>query len=399
MKLKKLYCLFILTCLSIDIYSQSIVTAQPEIGEKNTREAHIDKIELNAKYSIVYMSFSLRPGNNGSSPSPKTLEDMLDILRNGGRRGSSHNFISISPKSYLANSRTGKKYKYIKASGIPEEPEQLDVHAGQKVNFKVYYQRVDPGVTLIDFFEGDNNERVRYWNFNHIKINNPAALEQVEAVKETDVAAAKSIENGLILLKGRILDVKTGKPVAARIDVKRSENPLILDSTLAFPSTGSYKTQLPSTGSYQLVVTAVGYLVATQNLEAKNAGVFEKDVLLKPIVAGEVVLLESVYFETAQYDLLASAHNELDIIVLWLQNNPNLRIVLEGHTDIVGDQDSNQKLSEQRVAAVKNYLIAKGIVNNRIETKGYGSTKPLNTNGTIEERSKNRRVEFRILST
>jgi OmpA-OmpF porin, OOP family len=377
----------------------TITTESPEVGSSNTRDVRIERVRLTSRYTIVYMSFKLRASGNSGQQAPQTLEDLMEIFRNGGGNGkyNSRNFISISPQSKLTDSQSGKKFKYIKASGIPEEPEQLDVYPGEKVNFKIYYQRLDPGITEFDFYEGENNQRVKYWNFNNIKIKNPGLKNIPKPESPEPDEKQESSQPTNTLLKGTITDANSQKPLLAKVDVKWAETMLTVDSTMSFASSGTYKVQLDKKGKYTVLVSAPGYLVAQHDVET-NANTITADIALKPLVAGDLVLLENVYFNTAQYELLSTSFAELDKVVMLLQYNPTLRIVLEGHTDTVGNAASNQQLSEQRVLAVKNYLIGKGINNNRIETKGWGSSKPVNTNGTEAERSKNRRVEFRILS-
>ena len=75
-----------------------------------------------------------------------------------------------------------------------------------------------------------------------------------------------------------------------------------------------------------------------------------------------------------------------------------MSIRLEGHTDIIGDHDKNLQLSRDRVIACQRYLVQKGIDVDRIQTVGYGDTRPILTKGTDEERKVNRRVEFVILA-
>jgi outer membrane protein OmpA-like peptidoglycan-associated protein len=115
---------------------------------------------------------------------------------------------------------------------------------------------------------------------------------------------------------------------------------------------------------------------------------------LKP---GNRILLKNVHFELTQAILLPESFPELDKLANWMLGQPASSIRLEGHTDIIGNHKDNMDLSEQRVAAVKNYLIAKGVVGSRLETQGFGDTKPLIKKGTDEERKANRRVEFVLL--
>lgn len=111
---------------------------------------------------------------------------------------------------------------------------------------------------------------------------------------------------------------------------------------------------------------------------------------------GEIVRLDNILFETGKSELLAGSHRELDRLVDLLNDNPTMEIRINGHTDNKGKDDRNLLLSEQRAKAVYDYLVSKG-VKNRIEHKGYGSTKPIGPNDTEEGRRLNRRVEFEVL--
>ena len=77
---------------------------------------------------------------------------------------------------------------------------------------------------------------------------------------------------------------------------------------------------------------------------------------------------------------------------------PNLVIEISGHTDNVGDDQSNLTLSNNRAKSVTDYLISKGIAANRLKAIGYGKNKPLTSNSSVEGRSKNRRIDLKILN-
>ena len=79
-------------------------------------------------------------------------------------------------------------------------------------------------------------------------------------------------------------------------------------------------------------------------------------------------------------------------------NDPTIRIELSGHTDSRGTDESNQRLSESRAKACVDYLVAHGIKLDRLEFKGYGEAKPIDTNETEAGMANNRRTEFKILS-
>ena len=102
-------------------------------------------------------------------------------------------------------------------------------------------------------------------------------------------------------------------------------------------------------------------------------------------------------FKTGRYDLPENV-SELNILAEFMLNRPNVTILIEGHTDIVGSDALNDRLSENRANSVKNYLIQHGIPANKISTKGYGKRKPIASNDTEFGRSLNRRTEIVIQS-
>lgn len=115
---------------------------------------------------------------------------------------------------------------------------------------------------------------------------------------------------------------------------------------------------------------------------------------------GEGVVLvlgeNSVNFETSKSVLTNVAKANLDKVVPVFQSYPDTDIVIYGYTDSTGRLEFNQKLSEDRAAAVRSYLVSKGLATSRFQTKGMGPNDPIATNETVEGRSKNRRVEFTI---
>jgi OOP family OmpA-OmpF porin len=113
---------------------------------------------------------------------------------------------------------------------------------------------------------------------------------------------------------------------------------------------------------------------------------------------GMIELSETVQFETDSATLVPRSKELLDDVVRELTDHPEAkRVQIEGHTDKVASKAYNMKLSQQRVAAVKSYLVSKGINPKRLVTKAFGETKPIASNKTEEGRAKNRRVDFRVL--
>jgi OmpA-OmpF porin, OOP family len=112
---------------------------------------------------------------------------------------------------------------------------------------------------------------------------------------------------------------------------------------------------------------------------------------------GEIVLLEPIQFETARADIKAVSFPILDEVVSVMNDRPDVRIAVHGHTDSRGGHDYNVNLSQRRAASVVKYLTSKGINPKRLESEGFGPDKPIDSNDTEEGRAKNRRVEFKII--
>ncbi len=117
-----------------------------------------------------------------------------------------------------------------------------------------------------------------------------------------------------------------------------------------------------------------------------------------PIVElGRKLIIENLLYKTGSADLPDSVQ-ELEVLTEFMMNRPNVVILVEGHTDNVGSNSLNDKLSLQRAESVKRYLVKKGINSNRIRTKGYGKRKPIASNTTEWGRKLNRRTEIVIVA-
>lgn len=123
----------------------------------------------------------------------------------------------------------------------------------------------------------------------------------------------------------------------------------------------------------------------------------DDDLTRLPIVVGKVITLKDIFFESNRAELLPRSYIELDKLVQLLRENPLMEIEIIGHTDNVGDVNYNLTLSRRRATQVMEYIIRSGIEAKRLQANGFGSSQPISTNETEENRQLNRRVEFRIL--
>lgn len=113
---------------------------------------------------------------------------------------------------------------------------------------------------------------------------------------------------------------------------------------------------------------------------------------------GSSFVLKDIFFEFDKSTILQQSYFELMRLVSLLKAYPDMRIEIGGHTDAKGSDSYNLRLSENRAKSVVDYLVSKGLSENRLQYKGYGKMKPIDTNDTEEGRAKNRRVEFKIIS-
>lgn len=112
--------------------------------------------------------------------------------------------------------------------------------------------------------------------------------------------------------------------------------------------------------------------------------------------SGDEIVLENVHFSHNSFELDKRSFSELDKLIAYLEKHPDLKIIIEGHTDDVGGASANQLLSENRAKSVRQYLLNAAIASARLTYKGYGESKPLVSNETEVGRAQNRRTSFRI---
>jgi outer membrane protein OmpA-like peptidoglycan-associated protein len=123
----------------------------------------------------------------------------------------------------------------------------------------------------------------------------------------------------------------------------------------------------------------------------------EKDLVMAAIAKGAKMTINNLFFELGKATLTPESDPELKRLVQVMKENADLKIEISGHTDNTGTDAINEKLSQARADAVKNYLMTAGVAASRIQSNGYGSLKPIASNETEEGRQANRRVEFSIL--
>ncbi|MCC5931703.1 MAG: OmpA family protein [Cyclobacteriaceae bacterium] len=211
--------------------------------------------------------------------------------------------------------------------------------------------------------------------------------------------------DSLIMIYGYVLDTTSLngeiKPVRAKLVFERMPYGNEIAIISSKDSTGYYEYYLTNHQSYKLAVTSTDYLrkdkvVVPTELHKNHQ--LKMDIYLQPqFKANQVIRLEKLIFEQGKSSITKESNLELNRLVSLLNEYPKMTIQLEGHTDWRGDRDLNQKLSEERVDEVKNYLVNYGVKSKRIKTKAYGGSQPITRQASVEASEINRRVEVRIL--
>ena len=208
------------------------------------------------------------------------------------------------------------------------------------------------------------------------------------------------VTTNLTILKGRILDDFTKKPVKASIEIFDNVKNQLVSIFYSNELTGKFLVSLPSGKNYGIAVKAEGYLFHSENIdlpELSDYQLIDKDIYLKNIAIGSKVILKNIFFDSGQSKLRPESTSELTRLLELLNYAPSLVVEISGHTDNVGGEALNIKLSEDRAQAVVNYLVQKGISKTRLIAKGYGPKKPISSNDSAEGKQLNRRTEFEIV--
>ncbi len=151
---------------------------------------------------------------------------------------------------------------------------------------------------------------------------------------------------------------------------------------------------------YAFNISKNGYLFYSENYDFKDTLLFtsiEKIFELTPIEQGNSMVLKNLFFDFDSDSIKPSSFPELDLLVEFLHENPEINISINGHTDSVGSDIYNKTLSENRALAVRNYLIKRDIDPSRLFSIGFGASLPIESNETHEGRAINRRTEIVIL--
>jgi outer membrane protein OmpA-like peptidoglycan-associated protein len=206
------------------------------------------------------------------------------------------------------------------------------------------------------------------------------------------------IKEALFKLNLEVFDKKSGKLLDVQPDVINLNN----NSTFKIEkkSIGIFQTDVPVGNKIELSVTQKGYFPFSEKIDLSeniDNKIITKKIELTALETGNSITLRNILFETAKAELKSDSFESLNKLVDMMSNNKEIKILISGHTDNVGNAAYNLDLSGKRVKSVAAYLQSKGIDSSRLKSQGFGSTKPIADNKTEEGKQMNRRVEVTIL--
>jgi outer membrane protein OmpA-like peptidoglycan-associated protein len=151
------------------------------------------------------------------------------------------------------------------------------------------------------------------------------------------------------------------------------------------------KIDVPKTTTQNKTTSGDTTMIAAQETPISH------EIKVQPIKQGSKLVLKDIFFDFNSHNLQDSSYIELNRVIGLLKENPSINIEISAHTDDVGSDEFNLKLSQKRAHGIVDYLVSQGADRKRLKPIGFGKSKPIAKNDTEEGRAKNRRVELKVL--
>lgn len=202
----------------------------------------------------------------------------------------------------------------------------------------------------------------------------------------------------LTVTEGQVFNSRTGVPIDATLSLVSLTNDSTLYQFKADGKTGDFTMLYPDRAFSGLYVEKKGFLPKIFNVERdKLQNVKDLKIDLTPVASGEQFVFENVFFDFDKYELKEESMSSLKRLLKFLEENPNVNIEIQGHTDNVGQKEYNKVLSLNRAKSVQNYLVDKGMHPARVMVIGKGDSEPMVKNDSPENQALNRRITIKIL--
>ena len=286
-----------------------------------------------------------------------------------------HDILYFSSKGQILNFGDFDIYKSARIAGMWQEPRNI----GPLVNGKgsEYYFSIDSKSK--DLFYAKSDER----DIHNLDLYSfPLPMEAQPTATTT--------------LKGTLTDSATGNPFKGVVSIIDLSNGIEVAPKYIRPD-GSYEFDLIDNNDYLLIIQGDDFFRIEEKMHLNG----DTSINIKtPALKYNKWEFKSIEFEGGSADITTEMQPDLDKVVNFLIDHPTFKLKISGHTDSDGNAELNIKLSQRRADAIKKYIVEKSagsIAEDRVEAIGYGNTKPIVEEKTIEDKKINRRVEFEII--
>ncbi len=209
-----------------------------------------------------------------------------------------------------------------------------------------------------------------------------------------DVVVDFQLEKNTGQIAGTITEFENGDPLVGTVTIIDTEEPI----TAEVGEDGVFQMGAPA-GTWTVSASAEGYVTKSQPVVVPTDETVIVDFVLRPALEeGQVMSFDNIYFDVGSANLRPESYSILDNMVEILMANPDALVQIAGHTDSDGSESYNQTLSEQRANSVFTYLVQHGVSASKLTTVGYGESQPVVPNTSTENKARNRRIEFTVLS-
>ncbi|HEX8505402.1 MAG TPA: OmpA family protein [Hymenobacter sp.] len=285
-----------------------------------------------------------------------------------------YHVLYFSSRGQLLNFGDFDIYKTYKVAGRWQEPRNI----GPLVNGKgsEYYFTIDAQSKNLYYARSEAQE-----------LNN-LDLYSFPLPMEAQPLATTRVE-------GTLIDSVSSKPLKGIVSIIDTDNGIEVASKFIRPD-GTFDFELIEGSHYAMLIQSPEFFSVEKQFALKGDTVMT--LLTNSINYKLPLIFKNIEFEQGKSAILASMHPTLDRMAVFLVDHPTFRLNISGHTDTSGDPEVNEQLSQDRAEEIRRYIERKGKLQpNRIETVGYGSTRPLKDETTDADAKVNRRVEFRLL--
>ena len=278
--------------------------------------------------------------------------------------------------------------------------------SGGQGGFDIYFAKINSSKNAFDFKNAGAAINTEYdEHFYVVAANSETAFFSTNKPSEKanfniyTAVPNPHVAEDVVFVHGKVTDIDDNTPLGSDITITDLTNGQVVANLRSDDITGEYSSVLTAGRNYSITAEKDGYLFYSENFNISSSITSKditKDISLSKIAEGKTRLL--IFFDFDKSTLQNESKPELERLTKFMNDNPNVKIELHGHTDDRGAEDYNNNLSLERAKAVKDYLYNNGVQNGRIGTKGFGESKPLIVDTTEEARAKNRRVELVIVS-